>query len=183
MIKCLGIEEESPSPPKMKVYQAIVITMLLYAGKLWTIYSRHARQLNKFHMSCLCKLLRIKWQDKVPNTEVLLCMGMPSIHTLLSKVQVRWAGHVSHISKKHLPKRLLYSKLLLGKCPVGRPKMQLKVSLKMSLKDLEIPVKTWERLASDWVRWQGQISGDSWLLKTIVQLRPHANEPNALLIW
>ena len=107
----------------MKVYQAIVITILLYAGESWTIYSRHARQLNKLHMSCLHKLLRINWQDKVPNMEVLSCMGMPSIHTLLSKMQVRWAGHVLCISNEHLPKRLLYGELLVGKCPVGRPKM------------------------------------------------------------
>ena len=143
---------------KLKVYWAIVITMLLYAGESWTIYSRCARQLNKFHMSCLCKLLRIKWQDKVPNTEVLLCMGMPNIHTLPSKAQVRWAGHVSCMSSEHLPKRLPYGELLVGKCPVGRPKMHFKDSLKMSMKDLEIPIKTWERLASNQVRWWGQIS-------------------------
>ena len=67
--------------------------------------------------------------------------GMPSIYTLLSKTQVRWAGHVSCMSNEHLPKRLLYGELLVGKCPVGRPKMHFKDSLKMSLKDLEIPVK------------------------------------------
>ena len=134
---------------KMKVYQAVVITMLLYAGESWTIYSRHVRQLNKFHISCLCKLLRIKWQDQIPYTEVLLLTGMPSIHTLLSKVQVRWAGHVLCISNEHLPKRLLYGKLLIGKLPVGRPKMQFRDSLMMSLNDLEIPVETWESLASN----------------------------------
>ena len=76
-------------------------------------------------------------------------MSMPSIHTLLSKVQVKWAGHVSYMSDECLPKRLLYGELLVGKCPVGRPKMQFKDSLKMSLKDLEIPVEAWESLASD----------------------------------
>ena len=121
---------------KMKVYWAIVITMFLYAGESWTIYSRHARQLNKLHMSCLCKLLRIKWQDKIPIMEVLLHVGMPSIHTLLSKVQVRWAGHVSHMSGEHLPKRLLYGELAVGKCPAGRPKMRFKDSLKTSLENL-----------------------------------------------
>ena len=93
---------------KLKVYQAIVITTLLYVSELWTIYSRHARKLNKLHMSCLHKLLRIKWQDKVPNIEVLSCMGMSSIYTLLSKVQVKWVEHVSCMSNEHLPKRLLY---------------------------------------------------------------------------
>ena len=76
-------------------------------------------------------------------------MGMPNVLTLLSKVQVRWVGHVLHMRDECLPKRLLYIKLLVGKCPVGRPKMQFKDSLKMSLKDLEISVKTWESLVSD----------------------------------
>ena len=83
---------------------------------------------------------------------------MPSIHTSLSKAQVRWAGHVSHMSDEHLPKRLLHGKLLVGKCPVDRPKMQFNDSLKLSLKGLEIPVKTAERLASNKVRRGGQIS-------------------------
>ena len=100
-----------------------MITTLLYAGKPSTTYSRHARQLNKFHMSCLHKLLRIKWQDKIPNMVVLSCIGMPSIHTLLSKAQVRWAEHVSHMSDECFLKRLLYSELLVGKQPAGRPKM------------------------------------------------------------
>ena len=141
---------------KLKMYRAVVITMLLYASESWTIYSRHARQLNKFHMACLHKLLRIKWQDKVPNTEVLSCTGMPSIYILLSEVQVRWAGHVSCMSDECLPKGLLYGELLVWKYPVGRPKMHFEDSLKMSLKDLEISVKNWERLVSDWVRSQEQ---------------------------
>ena len=77
------------------------------------------------------------------------------------------------MSNEYLPKRLLYVKQLVVKHPAGRPKMQFKDSLKMSLKDLEIPLKTWERLASNWVRSQEK----SWLLKTIMQLRPHAHEP------
>ena len=133
----------------MKVYQAIVTTMFLYAGEPWTIYSRHARQLKKSHMSFLCKLLRIKWQDNISNMEVISCMGMPSIHILLSKVQVRCTQHVLHMNDEHLSKRLLYDKLLVGKHPVGRPKMQFKDSLKTSLNDLDILVKTWESLTSN----------------------------------
>ena len=138
----------------MKVYQAIVITVLLYAGELWTIYSIHATQLNKFHMSCLSQTAKNQMAGQSSQYRgLIMCMGMPSIYTLLSKVQVRWVGHVSHISNEHLPKRLLFGKLLVGKCPVGRPKMHFKDSLNMSLKDMEIPVKTWERLASNQVKW------------------------------
>ena len=56
---------------KLKVYQAVVLPSLLYACETWTTNSRHIKQSNAFHMRCLRSLLHIKWQDKVPDTEVL----------------------------------------------------------------------------------------------------------------
>ena len=56
---------------KLSVYRAIVLTTLLYASETWTVYQRHAKKLNRFHLNCLRKLLRVKWQDKVPDTEIL----------------------------------------------------------------------------------------------------------------
>ena len=47
-----------------------------------------------FHTKCLriiCSIA-IKWQDMVPDTEVLTRAGIPGIHTLLRKAQVRWAA-------------------------------------------------------------------------------------------
>ena len=54
----------------IKIYCAVVLTTLLYARETWTVYKRHARKLNHFHLNCLRKILRIKWQDKLPDTEV-----------------------------------------------------------------------------------------------------------------
>ena len=79
-----GISQET----KLKVYMAVVLTVLLYACKSWTVYSHHARKLNHFHTKCLRIILSIKWQDMVPDTEVLTRAGIPSIHTLLQKAQV-----------------------------------------------------------------------------------------------
>ena len=95
-----GISQET----KLKVYMAMVLTVLLY--ELWTVYSRHARKLNHFGTKCLRIILSIKWQDMVPDTEVLTRAGIPSIHTLLQKPQVRWAGHVTHKPDDRLPKQL-----------------------------------------------------------------------------
>ena len=53
---------------KLKVYRSVVLTTLLYACETWTIYQRHAKRLNHSHTSCLRKLLKIKWQDRVPDT-------------------------------------------------------------------------------------------------------------------
>ena len=113
-----GISQET----KLKVYMAEVLTVLLYACESWTAYSRHARKLNHFHTKCLRIILSIKWQDMVPDTEVLTRAGIPSIHTLLQKAQVRWVGHVTRMPDDRLPKQLLYSQLCYGKRSVGGPK-------------------------------------------------------------
>ena len=38
---------------KLKVYKAVVLPTLLYACETWTVYLRHAKRLNHFHLSCL----------------------------------------------------------------------------------------------------------------------------------
>ena len=75
---------------KLKVYKAEVLQTLLYACDTWTVYQRHAKRLKHFHLSCLRKLLKIKWQDKIPDTEVLKKAGMQSMHTVLKLAQLRW---------------------------------------------------------------------------------------------
>ena len=45
---------------KLKVYKAVVLPTLLYACETWTVYQRHAKKLNHFHLSCLRKLLKIR---------------------------------------------------------------------------------------------------------------------------
>ncbi len=118
---------------KLKVYQGGVISTLLYACESWTVYSRHARQLNHFHTTCLRKLLRIRWQKRIPDTEVLSYANMPSIHTLIEKAQARWAGHILRMNDQCLPKVLLYGELAQGKRRVGRPKLRYKDSLTQDL--------------------------------------------------
>ena len=76
---------------KLKVYRSVVLPTQLYACETWTVYQRYAR-LNHFHISCLRKLLKIKWQDRIPETEVLKRAGMQSVHTLLKLAQLRWTG-------------------------------------------------------------------------------------------
>ena len=35
---------------KLKVYKAVVLPTLLYACETWTVYHRHAKRLNLFHL-------------------------------------------------------------------------------------------------------------------------------------
>ena len=146
---------------KVKVYRSVVLPTLLYACETWTVYQRHAKRLNHFHTSCLRKLLKIKWQDRVPDTEVLKRAGMQSIHTLLKLAQLRWTGHVTRMPDERLPKKILYGELQVGKRSHGDQKKQFKDTLKASLKDFNIPTESWEQIAQDRTKWRGLIKWET----------------------
>ena len=124
---------------KLKVYKAVVLPTLLYACETWTVYRRHAKRLNHFHTSCLRKFLKMMWQDRIPDTEVLKRAGMQSVHTLLKLAQFRWTGHVTRMHEERLSKKILYGELEMGKRSHGGQKKRYKDTLKASLKDFNIP--------------------------------------------
>ena len=124
---------------KLNVYRSVVLPTLLYTCETWTVYQRHAKTLNHFHTSCLRKFLKIKWQDRIPDTEVQKRAGMHSVHTLLKLAQLRWTGHVTRMPDKRLPKKILYGELQIGKRSNGGQKKRYKDTLKASLKDFNIP--------------------------------------------
>ena len=134
---------------KLKVYKAVVLPTLLYACETWTVYKRHAKKLNHFHLSCLSKILKIRWQDKIPDTEVLKKAKMQSVHTLLKLAQLRWTGHVTRMPDERLPKKVLYGELQEGKRSQGGQKKRYKDTLKASLKYFNIPTESWEQAAQD----------------------------------
>ena len=142
---------------KLKVYKAVVLPTLLYACETWTIYERHAKRLNHFHTSGLRKLLKIKWQDRIPDTEVLKRARMQSVHTLLKLAHLRWAGHVTRMPEERLPKKILHGELEMGKRSHGGQEKRYKDTLKASLKDFNIPTESWEQIAQDRAKRRGLI--------------------------
>ena len=114
---------------KLKVYRSVVVPTLLYACETWTVYQRHAKRLKNFHTSCLRKLLKIKWQDRIPDTEVLKRARMQSVHTLLKLAQLRWTCHVTRMPDERLPKKILYGELQIGKHSHGGQKKRYKDTL------------------------------------------------------
>ena len=68
---------------KLVVYNACVVSTLMYGSETWTTYARQEKKLNSFHLGSVRRILGIPWQDRVSNTEVLSRANLPSMFTLL----------------------------------------------------------------------------------------------------
>ena len=99
---------------KMAVYNACVISTLLYGSETWTTDAEQDRRLNTFHPRSIRRILGISWQDKVANADVLSHAGITSLYTLLGQRRLLWLGYVRRMEDGRIPKDILYDQLALG---------------------------------------------------------------------
>ncbi|VDL92483.1 unnamed protein product [Schistocephalus solidus] len=142
------------------MYKAVVLTTLLYGAEC-TVYSNQARKLNHFHFSCLRRILKLRWQDRIPDMEALERTGILSIPVMLRQVQLRWSGHLVSMDDERLLKRLFYGDVATGSSRQGGQKRRYKDTLKKSLKQLQINPVTWEVLAQDRPAWRRSVKTGS----------------------
>lgn len=142
---------------KISVYEACVLTCLLYAAEAWTTYRRHLKVLERFHQKCLRRILNIRWQSLTPDTVVLEHSNNSSLETKIMKIQMRWAGHLVRMNDKRIPKQLLYGELAIGKRPQHKPSKRFKDVVKGNLKALEVDIAHWEELAADRKIWRQEM--------------------------
>lgn len=141
-------------PTKLAVYKAVVITSLLYGCETWTLYRKHIRALDQFHLRCLRRIMDISWEDRVSNTGVLRRAKMDGIEAFIMKAQLRWVGHVVRMEDTRLPKMVFFSELATGARNLGRPLKRFKDTLKASLAACGIPVAGWETLTTNRSAWR-----------------------------
>ncbi|XP_076036516.1 uncharacterized protein LOC143022261 [Oratosquilla oratoria] len=138
---------------KLKVYRAVVLTSVLYGCESWTLYRRHLKQLERFHMRSLRSILNIKWQNRVTKLEMLDRAEMASIRAMIIKSLLRWVGCVIRMDDHRLRKQLWYGELSSGKRNTGRPRKSFKDCVKTHLTYTNIPPKKLETEALDRPQW------------------------------
>ena len=154
-IKRLWTNHDIRLDTKISVYHAVVLSPLLYGSGAWTVYVRHRKALDRFHQKCLRRILGVRWQQMIPDTQILKRCKIPGMEALLMKSRLRWAGHLSRMSGDRIPKLLMYGGIdSAGYVKRGRPYKRYKDTLKDSLKNCEIPFEDWELVAGQKNVWR-----------------------------
>nr|VZI22770.1 unnamed protein product [Spirometra erinaceieuropaei] len=142
---------------KLNMYKAVILPTLLYGAETWTVYTKQARRLNHFHLSCLRRILSLNWQNRIPDTDALERTGILSICTMLRQMQQRWSGQEVRMNDERLPKRLFYGDVATGSRRQGGQIRRYEDTLKSSLKHLQISPTNREELALDRPTWRRKV--------------------------
>ena len=132
----------------------LVISTLLYGSETWTICSKQLMLLSSFHLRCLCKILNISCQCKVPINDVLSRRSCNSMYSIIVERTLRWAGHMQKLPAERLQIVVFYSELTEGTPSIGRPKKRCKEHLQDTLKNCGINPSEFESLAGDRPAWR-----------------------------
>ena len=141
---------------KVEVYTAVCLSILLYGSESWTIYARHLKTLEAWHIRSLRVILNVTWRDKLTHKEIFRRTGSTSLESQLGRRQLRWMGHVIRMDATRLPKQLLYGELSSGLRKAGGQKKRHKDYMKTVLNKFDISPERLESLAADRNEWRSK---------------------------
>ncbi|BHF77044.1 hypothetical protein SprV_0502014600 [Sparganum proliferum] len=121
---------------KLKMYKVVLLPTLLYGAETWTVFKKQAQRFNHLHPSCLRRMLKLRWQDPIPDTDVLERTAIFNIYAMLRELQLRWSGRLMWMEDEWIPRRLFYGDVATGTRRQGRQDQRYEDTLKTSLKHL-----------------------------------------------
>ena len=137
---------------KLRVYEATVLSVVLYGCESWQMKAKDSAKLDAFHHSCLRRILRITWRDMNTNEEVKRCTNQQDLSRIIKKRRLTWLGHLHRREANYIPKMIMEWKPD-GKRKRGRPALTWRRTIE---KDLEDGGRQWfsaKRLAQDRQKW------------------------------
>ena len=142
---------------KHLVYQACVLSVLLYGSETWTVKAPHLRRLSAFHHQCVRRIMGVtrsqQWYDRLTTKELSERFGMlHDIDIILRHHHLRWLGHISRMSAIRLPKQVLFAEGVATR-PRHGPKRRWRDLIVADLRAQGIAEETWMAQAEDRSLW------------------------------
>jgi hypothetical protein len=113
---------------KIKIYETVILPVVLYGCETWSLISREEHRLRVFENRVLRRVFGPKREEdgslrKLHNDELHNLYSSPNIVRVIKSKSMRWAGHVARIGEGRGVYRVLVGRPD-GKRPLGRPRLR-----------------------------------------------------------
>ena len=137
--KAIFLDKDLTLTTKRKVYQACVLSILLYGAECWTLLRRHTRN---FHHRCIRIILGIsnheQWTKRITMHEIKRKWGDDDTAEIkVAKRRLQWLGHLARMSDHRLPKVALFSWFSEPRPRCG-PKKRWRDAVRKDLRVIEV---------------------------------------------
>ena len=155
---CVFASTSISNKAKKAVYEAIVLSTVLYGCETWSLTEelyRRLRCMHAHHLRAMCRVSRSQaWEHHISTQELGQRLGLDSIEFYIARRQLRWLGHVSRMPyETRLPRRLL-SAWVPHRRPIGSPSMTYGRSIFKALEMFRIDKTRWPELAANRSAWR-----------------------------
>ena len=139
---------------KMKVFNALVIPVLLYGATAWALTKTEERRLDAFEMGMLRSILGVRWDDFIRNDDIRGRLCQPPVSLKLRKARLKWFGHMERMGEERQVKRIMRARMQ-GRRPRGRPRTRWNDVLRRDLEGSGLSYEEAAAEARDRDRWRG----------------------------
>ena len=137
---------------KQKIYQACVLSVLLYGAECWILLRKHKRKLNSAHHRCIRIILGIsnrqQWSSHISMAEIRMRWGdLESATDKVQKRRLEWLGHLARMESARIPKSILFGWLPQPRPRCG-PRKRWRDEIRTDLKEIKVPECDWYKTAT-----------------------------------
>jgi hypothetical protein len=142
---------------KIKIYKTVILPVVLYGCKTWSLTLREEHRLRVFENRVLRRIFGPKREEdgswrKLHNDELPNLYSSPNIFSVIKSRKMRLVGHVARVGGRGVYRVLVGRPK--GKRPLGRPGRRWEDNIKMDLREIGIDETNWIQLAQDRVQWR-----------------------------
>ena len=140
---------------KLRIYNATVISLLLYGAETWTCDQATYDKLDAFNTKKLRYLLG-KSREEISNQSIYKITNSRPISELIRERRMKWAGHVRRMNEQRIPKKILFGEVVNGKRGRGRPALSCERCLKADCESKN--VNNWVSMSKNRVEWRNVVT-------------------------
>ena len=132
-------------------------TTLKIGTTTWRTTQKTQQRIQTFINKCLCRILHLKWTDKVPNTTLLENNQATTHRNEIKKRKRRWIGHTLR-----KPPETITCQAITWNPPGkrrGRPRNTWQRDTEKETKEMGYTRREMEKMATDRKQWRSLVDG------------------------